>query len=106
MDDSHFEIVKLFYEMETDQPISYLVYDKFLTKLAEIEKTDNLISYTEVKKKLSELKDIYQKIFDQIEKIHNKLSWDQLKKIVYVCIQSGVKLDVVNQKNIQKHFCG
>ena len=72
---------KLFYEMETDQPISYLVYDKFFTKLAEIETTENLISYTEVKKKLSELKDIYQTIFDQIEKIHNKHTTNKIQEL-------------------------
>lgn len=34
-----------------------------------------------------------------IEHLHDTLSWDILSKITYVCIQSGVKLDIVNQKN-------
>ena len=35
-----------------------------------------------------------------LERIYNSLSWDELKQIIYVCIQSGVRLDIVNQKNI------
>jgi hypothetical protein len=35
-----------------------------------------------------------------IEHIHNTLPWDMVSKITYVCIQSGVKLDLVNQKNV------
>lgn len=34
-----------------------------------------------------------------LERISNELSWDVIRNIVYVCIQSGVSLDLVNRKN-------
>lgn len=41
-----------------------------------------------------------QELDYMIEYLHDTLSSDIVGKITYVCIQSGVKLDIINQKNI------
>lgn len=104
-DAQKFLFKNLLYEMETDQPISNLVYDMFYVKLDNIKNNINYF-YKHYSKKdplLSNLLEIYEKIFDQITTIHIKHTTNKIQELSneFIKDKRGLKREQLSQLETQ-----